>query len=134
MRRRFSVLIVLCTWLLASGAHWDLMQSFAWGRMVATYSRTMPLREAVRLTFTADNLCGVCTFVADAKTRAPADSPGVPVAGDPLSKAKLWLAAPPDYPLGIAFVALLAPSWPDKNCRLPAAERAAPPTEPPRAA
>lgn len=62
---------MLTAWLLATGSHWDLVQTFAWGRMIATYSQTMPLAQAVKLTFTPDNLCGVCESVSEAKQQQP---------------------------------------------------------------
>ncbi|MBC8010277.1 MAG: hypothetical protein H7067_09280 [Burkholderiales bacterium] len=139
LMRRLSALLVLCAWLLASGAHWDLVQSFAWARMVATYSRTMPLDEAVRLAFTADNLCGVCEFVADAKTRADLDNPSAPVeaasptaAADSAAKGKLLLAHAPEHLF--VFCTVPAPEWPTEQFLANAHARPAPPTEPPRAA
>lgn len=131
--RRLPAILVLCAWLLASGAQWDLLQGFAWGRMIASYSRTMPLAEALRLTFTPDNLCGVCAFVADAKTRAdlgktnPADA-----SADPAAKAKAPLATPPAHVF--VFRSVTAPAWPAEQFEPPARARPAPPTEPPRAA
>lgn len=69
---------MLTAWLLATGSHWDLVQTFAWGRMIATYSQTMPLAQAIKLTFTPDNLCGVCESVSEAKqhqdSALPADA------------------------------------------------------------
>lgn len=56
---------MLAAWLLATGSHWDLVQTFAWGRMIATYSKSMTMSQAVKLTFTADNLCGICETVRD---------------------------------------------------------------------
>lgn len=132
--RRLPALLVLCAWLLASGAQWDLLQGFAWGRMIASYSRTMPLDEALRLTFTPDNLCGVCAFVADAKTRADAARPGVtdaPASPDTLGKAKGPLALAPEHLL--VFASVIAPEWPTEHFRPAACARPAPPTEPPRA-
>jgi len=58
---------MLTAWLLATGSHWDLLQTFAWGRMIATYSQSMSLSQAVKLTFTADNLCGLCQSVSEVK-------------------------------------------------------------------
>ena len=133
LMRRFTTLFVLCAWLLASGAHWDLAQSFAWTRMVVNYSRTMPLAAALRLTFQPDNLCGVCEFVAEGKTRtnpADASAPGVP-AGSP-TKGKLLLATAPES----LFVYRIVPAaaWPEEQFRPDACARPAPPVEPPRAA
>ena len=133
--RRLTTLFVLCAWLLASGAHWDLAQGFAWVRMTVNYSRTMPLAEAVRLTFTADNLCGVCELVAEARTRAEADTSGTaatPSPGDFAAKGKLLLSAAPEH----LFVYRTPPSpaWPEEQFRPDACARPAPPVEPPRAA
>ena len=58
--------MTLAAWLLATGSHWDLVQTFAWGKMFATYAQTMSYTDAARLTFTPGNFCGVCEFVADA--------------------------------------------------------------------
>lgn len=131
--RRLTTFFVLCAWLLASGAHWDVVQSFAWGRMIATYSRTMPLDQAVRLTFSADNLCGICTFVADAKTRVSDETSPAGTAPDaPVAAAKLFLALPPEHVF--VFRSVTAPEWPADDFSLDACARPAPPTEPPRAA
>jgi hypothetical protein len=131
--RRFSTVVVLFAWLLASGAQWDVLQGFAWGRMIATYSRTMPFDEAVRLTFTADNLCNVCEFVADSRTRADGmTSNGDVPAADTLSKAKAPLATPPAHVF--VFASLPALEWPREDFRVNSHARPAPPTEPPRAA
>lgn len=127
--RRLSATLVLLAWLLASGAQWDLLQGFAWGRMVAAYSRTMPLDEAIRLTFTPDNLCGVCAFVADGKTQADADAADHAPA-DPAAKAKLPLATPPAHLF--VFIDAPAPEWPAERFPVDARARPAPPTEPPR--
>lgn len=131
--RRLSALFVLCAWLLASGAHWDLVQSFAWGRMIATYSQTMPLAEAVRLTFTADNLCGVCTIVADNHTRSDASGTDADrPAADPATKAKAPLATPPEHLF--VYCSVTVPAWPTEHFLPDACARPAPPAEPPRAA
>jgi hypothetical protein len=78
MRRKLSIITMLTAWLLATGSHWDLVQTFAWGRMIATYSQSMSLAQAVKLTFTPDNLRGVCESVSEAKqhenTAIPSDA------------------------------------------------------------
>ncbi len=125
MRRRISLILTLAAWLLATGSHWDLVQTFGWGRMIATYSQTVPLAEAIRLTFTPENMCGVCTAVATAKQQS--DSPAIP--GGKLDGKVLLVFAPvpslivaaPDF----TFVTFGTPL-------LPPSERAAPPVPPPR--
>ena len=102
--------------------------------MIATYSRTMPLHEAVRLTFTPDNLCDVCVFVADAKTRADAHD------GDAADQAAAQAGAKAKAPIAPAPVHLLvfqilpSPEWPRENFEPASRARRAPPAEPPRAA
>lgn len=134
--RRVSALFVLCAWLLTSGAHWDLVQSLGWARMIVNYSQTMSVAEAVRLTFTADTLCGVCEFVADGKTRADATAPGplpaIPGAsGDSAAKGKLFLATQPEY--FYVYCSVPAPAWPTEHFLAEACARPVPPVEPPRA-
>lgn len=131
--RRFSSLLVLCAWLLASGAHWDLAQGFGWARMVVSYSRTMPLEDALRLTFSPENLCGVCEFVAENKTRSSAEgfASNAPAAPESPEKGKLVLATAPEHLF--VFGSATAPSWPAEHFLADACARPAPPTEPPRA-
>ena len=128
MRRRLFLVSLLCAWLLATGSQWDLVQTFAWGKMIASYSRTMPLTDAVRLTFTAGNECNVCTFVNEAKHRQ-ADAP---LPGDPAGKlakiplvfqaSSVFVATAPTV-LGLSHDVLL---------EMQGVARAAPPVPPPR--
>ncbi len=127
MRRRFQLAVILFTWLLATGGQWHLVQSFAWGRMVAAYAKTMPLREAVRLTFTPDNMCGVCELVSAAQQQQNGGS-ALPV-GTSLD-AKTLLAFQPGSP--VIFAIPDTPLWSLSDHRTPVSERAAPPLLPPR--
>ena len=90
MQRRFHLIFALTAWLLATGSHWDLVQTFGWGRMIATYSQTMPLSAAIRLTFTPENMCGVCTAVSEAKQTSDAHA----IPGGKLDGKVILLAAP----------------------------------------
>jgi hypothetical protein len=130
MRRQFSLILTLTAWLLATGSHWDLVQTFAWGRMFAIYSQSMPLLRAAQKTFSAEGMCGVCHAVADAKQKesaADASTPGT--AGKSLGKI-LLVFAPADAPLIIAPVIF---PWSLSDQLIPTADRAAPPFPPPRA-
>ena len=101
--------------------------------MIANYSRTMPVSEAIRLTFTPNNLCGVCELVADARTRADLDGATADTpAADPAAKAKAPLAPPPRHLL--VFCAPVSPTWQTGHFEPLIRARAAPPDEPPRAA
>jgi hypothetical protein len=127
MRRRLSLITLLTAWLLASGSQWDLVQALGWGRMILRYSQSMPVAQAVRLTFTPDNLCGVCESVSRAKQQAPATLPH-----NPDSLGKFILVFQP-------ATAVYAPL--PVTAKLPPGEaspqgqgRAQPPVPPPRAA
>lgn len=127
MRSRPATIVALCAWLLATGSHWDLVQTFAWGRMIATYAQTMPLARAVQLTFTADNLCGVCEVVNDAR-QDPAAAHAAPT-NPAEGKMLLALASSTDVVLGLIELSRFpAPQPPPLSQGRPA-----PPSEPPRA-
>lgn len=128
MRFRLFQILTLSAWLLATGSHWDLVQTFAWGKMIASYSKTMPLNRAVQLTFSGDNLCGVCEFVAKSKNLPESD----PVPRDPSAKPPLILVPAPEH--RFLFASFTGPQWPTEHFRPHACARAAPPTEPPRLA
>jgi hypothetical protein len=124
MLRKLQVSCVLLAWLLATGSQWDLVQVFAWGRMIATYERVMPLREAVRATFTAGNECAICDLVHDAKK----DS--APVSNAPAASEKILLILQP-APVLVYFQPVVV--WRSQGDPLvPGALRAAPPLPPPR--
>jgi hypothetical protein len=129
MRRRLQIAVILFAWLLATGGQWHLVQSFAWGRMVVAYAKTMPLREAVRLTFTPDNMCGVCELVSAAQQQQR-DNAALPVGTSLDSKTVLAFQPVPR----VIFTAPNVPAWSLSDQLTPVSERPAPPLEPPRAA
>jgi hypothetical protein len=126
MRSKLSLILTLLAWLLATGSHWDLVQTYAWGRMIATYSQSMSVTEAVKKTFTPETMCNLCQSVATAKQSSQGKD-AVPGA----SPCKVFLACAPSvqrfiFPApaqsGLRFHALSAFSL----------GRAAPPVPPPR--
>jgi len=125
MRRRLSLILTLAAWLLATGSHWDLVQTFAWGRMIASYSQTVPLAQAIRLTFTPENMCGVCTVVATAKQQQTDDA----IPGGKLDGKVLLVFAP--VPAPVVAAPAFSSSIFDRSA-VPLPERAAPPVPPPR--
>lgn len=130
MRLRIARIFACLAWLFASGGQWDVIQTLAWGRMIVGYSRTMALDEAVTQTFDADNLCGVCEWVAESKTRDSASGTDTP--GDLVAKARPPLAMPPTYVFFHASSAVR--EWPRHEAQRAEQWRDAPPVEPPRAA
>ena len=87
----------MLAWLCANGALWDAMQVAAWGKMLAGYSETMPLTQALRETFDASKPCEMCVGIAKAKN---ATDKTMPVAEE-RTAAKFVLAidsvAPPVF-------------------------------------
>lgn len=117
---------MLTAWLLATGSHWDLVQTFAWGRMIATYSQSMPLAQAIKLTFTPDNLCGVCKSVSEAKQHQDTTLPA-----EAKATGKILMV----YQAQPVFVAELPASakWMDAETSPVMRDRSPPPVPPPRA-
>jgi hypothetical protein len=88
----------------------------------------MPLLTAVKKTFSAEGMCGICHTVADAKRNDSSDASTPDAAGKSLDKIFL-VFAPADPPLTMAPVVF---SWSLSDRSIPTADRAAPPLPPPR--
>jgi hypothetical protein len=128
MRRKISLVLTLAAWLLATGSQWDLAQTFAWARMIASYSRTMSVADAVRKTFDGE-MCAICDAVQDARQQQ--DANGVPENGSRLTGKIVFVGAPSALVFGASATRCvgLAPSV----AAPPSADRSAPPSPPPRA-
>jgi hypothetical protein len=72
VRRTLSILALCTAWLCANGALWDCVQVFAWGQMLHSYSRIMPLGQAIEKTFDGSAPCEICDFVTEARQKQPA--------------------------------------------------------------
>lgn len=92
MGRPFALVVTLFAWLFATGSHWDVVQTVAWGRMFAINSHTMSLADAAKKTFDPDARCGLCKTVARAKTHREDAGENVPGAKTP---EKVLLACAP---------------------------------------
>jgi hypothetical protein len=127
MRQKISVILVLAAWLLATGSQWDVAQTFAWGRMVATNSRSMSLGQAVQKTFSGE-MCSLCLAVQQAKQQQDADQAKSP--GGKLPGKVLLIGVP-----GTLVYLSPAPLCAGLTSAVPAplsAGRSAPPSPPPR--
>lgn len=60
--QKAGALLCLCAVLLASGFHTVALQSYGWARMYDVYSDSLPSAEALELTFSGDELCGICVL------------------------------------------------------------------------
>lgn len=68
LKRTFQAagaLLCLAAVLLASGVHTVALQGYAWVRMYDAYSQSVPTRTALELTFSGDELCGICVISQD---------------------------------------------------------------------
>jgi len=129
MRARLSLILTLAAWLLATGSHWDLVQTYAWGNMIAGYAQEMSFGAAVKKTFSPETMCHLCHAVADAKKSQPGD------AATPGSKAigKVLLVCAPDRSAFLSPSAACVGLLPELVAPM-SAGRTAPPSPPPRQA
>jgi hypothetical protein len=76
---RARLLLLLAGWLLATGAHWDVVQVIAWTRMLADNSRLLSWPAAFERTFSPEGMCGLCEVVQAAKHHREGDGPAAVV-------------------------------------------------------
>ena len=127
MRRQLSLLLTLTAWLFATGSEWDVVQTFAWGRMIATHAETMTLGAAVRKTFDGE-MCAICVAVQQARHQDAANDAAA-LSGKPWGK--MVLACGPRTLLVTRPSVRCAGLAPDRSPP-PSADLAAPPSPPPR--
>lgn len=72
--KRFSQVLMIAALLAATGGHWVMLQSLAWGRMIVRYEQTSGLTGAVIKTFDGNHPCSLCKSIE--KTRAAEKKPG----------------------------------------------------------
>ncbi len=127
MLRRPRVYLALFLCFIATGAQWDLVQTFAWGRMVATYAKSMPLTKAVSKTFSGE-MCGLCTLVASTEKQDRNQSTVPEVKSE--TKMLLFFQDAPNTSVNVPIAVTWIPSDPVTTT----VGRAAPPVPPPRVA
>lgn len=111
---RAGTLLALVAMLLASGSHWVVLQSIAYGGMIIRYAQDAPLQTALAMTFDGEHPCPLCHAVQEGRQEEeeqrselglesrldlalPAEAAGLPgwggVGEDQLSPApSRWLA------------------------------------------
>jgi len=125
LRHRVQISLVLLLCFLAAGAQWDLVQVFAWGRMMAGHAKTMPLSQAVTKTFDGE-MCGICRMVAHARKqeRSRSDCPEMKME----AKVLLFFQAVPR----VVVAPPRSTAWRPSEAAAVTAGRSAPPVPPPR--
>lgn len=127
MRRQACLVLTLAAWLLATGSHWDLMQTYAWGRMFVSYAQAMSLTAAAEETFSGE-MCDLCKVVQKGKQEQRA--PEVPST----ARVRLPDVAPPAAVASVVSPARLPIGIVPAPVPLTGRGRMAPPLPPPRAA
>lgn len=67
--RHLATVLAIASVLLASGGHWLLLQSVAWGGMLIAHSKTTSLSEAISRTFDGKHPCKLCKVVQAGRER-----------------------------------------------------------------
>lgn len=66
---RVAVAACLLAVFLASGGHWVVLQTVAWARMLADFSRVDSWGVAVRKTFDGQHPCPLCLKIREGRAR-----------------------------------------------------------------
>jgi hypothetical protein len=125
LRSKASLRIVLLAWFFASGSQWDVVQVFAWARMIVTNAETMSLGDAIVRTFSPEAPCELCKAVSAAKQKQ--ETPAAPA---PKLEEKTFLVV---EPVSTFAAAVLLPAGVVLDEARPVSlERDRPPVPPPR--
>ena len=71
--RRLTHFFVLSAFLFSCGGHWYVLQAVAWINMIHDYSQSVPLTEAVYMTFSGKYPCEICHAIAEKKQQSEKD-------------------------------------------------------------
>jgi hypothetical protein len=94
LHRKLPLVLTLAAWLFATGSHWDMVQAFAWARMLTTNAQTMSLDDAFAQTFSPEGRCSLCEAISAAKQQQ--DENGHTTSNQAPGKTVLvYLPAPP---------------------------------------
>ncbi len=67
--KRVSRFLLIGTLFVSLGGHFALLQTFAWGTMLMSYSKNASFGEAARKTFDGEHPCPMCKLVKQSKER-----------------------------------------------------------------
>jgi hypothetical protein len=65
--RRLTHAIVLAAFVFSCGGQWYALQCAAWVSMIHDYAQTVPLTDAVSMTFSGQYPCEICKAIAEKK-------------------------------------------------------------------
>jgi hypothetical protein len=93
------------------GGHWALLQSVAWARMLADFSRTETLGTAIGKTFDGEHPCPMCLQIREGKAQEQKQAPVVKWENLPEFAVNLQSVTAP-CPPGFSFAATgFVPAW-----------------------
>jgi len=120
--RRLAKACLVAALAVSLGLHWALLQAVAWAGMVTSYSRTMPVAEALARTFDGKHPCNLCKLVREGQKSERHKEAPKPV-------------APLDASLAASATALFPPiphPWRESVPHIAASRTESPPVPPPR--
>ncbi|MEI6590072.1 MAG: hypothetical protein WCO38_09040 [Verrucomicrobiota bacterium] len=124
LRKKLQHICILTAWLFATGAQWDIAQTFAWAKMFSSYSESMSVGTAIKKTFSG-KMCALCKAVDAAKQQQTATS--LPSAGFG-AKMIFVLQEKPVFIFATANIL----RWSLSDSMYGSFEHVGPPTPPPR--
>jgi len=125
-RHQLSLALTLRAWFLATGSQWDLVQVFAWGRMLSHNLQSRTWVAAVERTFSPEGRCPLCEAVSRAKQQHENSAP----ISSGQAEVKIHLLCEP-VPTPVVAAPEFAPHRPRYRIASSLA-RSAPPVPPPR--
>lgn len=124
MRRVLLGLLTLA-FIGMANLHLPVLQVFAWTGMIISYSRDVPLAEAIEMTFDGDHPCPLCCAIRKEQAQPRSELTATPVPG----YGVLYLEPIPRWEPSLSAIAAVPP------CReSPEAATLRPPVPPPRIA
>src|SRR6266446_4517057 len=96
---RVSKLVLVLALASSIGLHWAFLQAVAWTGMVATYSRSLPISQALHKTFDGKHPCQLCKQIAAGKRSEKKSDSDIPLKKFefPCSPAALALWGPTSF-------------------------------------
>ena len=65
--RRVTLFVVLVAFTFSCGGQWYVLQGIAWTNMIREFAETVPLTQAVQMTFSGQYPCDLCKVIAEKK-------------------------------------------------------------------
>lgn len=66
MLNRLAKVCLVAALAVSLGLHWAFLQTVAWAGMAVRFSREVPIREAIAMTFDGKHPCTICDLVLEA--------------------------------------------------------------------